>query len=521
MTSQLRAPRAVVFDLDGVLVDSARLHAVAWQQTFDRFFAKRGIEDRFDPVEDYRRHVDGKPRYEGVAALLASRGIEVPGGDPEDLPGLDTRAAIGNLKNEVFNQLVDHEGVSPLPGVRHLLETLHTQRVPMALVSSSRNARRVLPADLVAFLSVQLDGLDRVELGIPGKPDPAMFHEAARRLGVPPRSTAVVEDAPAGMAAGRAGGFGLVVGIGDAGRRGPFESGADVFVPGVGDLPLDIALWPSLIPTPAAALESVTEIVTTLGAEPALFLDYDGTLTGIVDDPAQAIIDQGVRDLLRRLASRVPLAILSGRGLGDVRDMVGVDGLTFAGSHGFEIDRPGGGHFEHEEAVAVLSDLDAAQTELEAGVTGLPGVRVERKRFAIAVHTRRATDHEVRHLAAALTSRVASRFRSLIETGGKEIHELRPNVDWDKGAALAYLLELMPRSATPLYIGDDLTDEDAFLRARTLGGVGIRVGEVGSGADTWADYVLDGTEQTIVFLEKMLAVLEVVRRSPSSSPMPA
>jgi trehalose-phosphatase len=500
----LRAPTAVVFDLDGVLIDTARLHALAWQQTFDRFFSDRGIENRFDPEGDYRDHVDGKPRYDGVAALLGSRGIEVPEGDPDDPPGLDTRAAIGNLKNEVFNELVDSNGVSPLPGVARLLETLHAQAVPMALVSSSRNARRVLPADLAGFLDVQLDGVDLAELGLPGKPDPAMFREAAWRLGVLPRSTAVIEDAPAGVMAGRAGGFGLVVGIGDPGQPRLSDCGADVVVQGVGNLPLDISLWAGLVPPPASALEALTEIVSALGVEPALFLDYDGTLSGIVADPARATIDDGARDLLRQLALRVPLAIVSGRGLGDVRNMVGVDGLTYAGSHGFEIDRPGGRHFEHQEAVAVLSDLDAAETELEAGVAALPGVTVERKRFAIAVHTRRVDDVAVKQMAKELAAQVASRFAALTQSEGKEVHELRPNVARDKGAALAYLLELMPGSPTPLYIGDDLTDEDGFLRARILGGIGIRVGEVGSGADTWADYILDSPEQTIALLGNML-----------------
>jgi alpha,alpha-trehalase len=323
----------------------------------------------------------------------------------------------------------------------------------------------------------------------------------------------VIEDAPAGVTGGRAGGFGLVVGIGDPGHRRLYDCGADVVVPGVGDLPTDIGVWPSLVPFPPPALASVTEIVAALRPEPALFLDYDGTLTDIVADPARAIIDERRRNLLRRLASRLPLAILSGRGLDDVRSMVGVDGITYAGSHGFEIDRPGGRPFEHEGAAAVLPDLDAAGSELEAGAAGLPGVRVERKRFAIAVHTRQAADDEVRRRAAELTTRVASRFPSLIETGGKEIHELRPNVDWDKGAALAYLLELFPGSPTPLYVGDDLTDEDAFLRARMLGGIGVRVGAVGSGADTWAYYLLEDPEKTIEFLEDLLEVLEGAGRA--------
>jgi trehalose-phosphatase len=156
----------------------------------------------------------------------------------------------------------------------------------------------------------------------------------------------------------------------------------------------------------------------------------------------------------------------------------------------------------------VLSDLDAAETELEAGVAALPGVTVERKRFAIAVHIRRADDAAVKQKAKDLTARVASRLPALTQTEGKEVHELRPNVDWDKGAALAYLLDVMPGSPTPLYIGDDLTDEDAFFRARILGGIGIRVGEVGTGADTWADYLLDGPEQTIAFLGNVLDVVE-------------
>jgi trehalose-phosphatase len=270
-------------------------------------------------------------------------------------------------------------------------------------------------------------------------------------------------------------------------------------------------------------LEALTEIVSALGVEPALFLDYDGTLSGIVADPARATIDDGARDLLRQLALRVPLAIVSGRGLGDVRNMVGVDGLTYAGSHGFEIDRPGGRHFEHQEAVAVLSDLDAAETELEAGVAALPGVTVERKRFAIAVHTRRVDDVAVKQMAKELAAQVASRFAALTQSEGKEVHELRPNVAWDKGAALAYLLELMPGSPTPLYIGDDLTDEDGFLRARILGGVGIRVGEVGTGAETWAGYLLDSPEQTMTLLGTMKEAFEKPqppKRIASSSPMP-
>lgn len=498
----LRSPNAVIFDLDGVLVDTARLHGRAWKEAFDAFFEQRGTDDTFDEVEDYRGHVDGRPRYEGVAALLASRGIDLPPGDPDEAPGFDTQASIGNLKNQLFNELVDLEGVDELPGVAELLRGLSERDIPMAVVSSSKNAPEVLPDHLAHRVSVLLSGMDVAELEMPGKPAPEMFLEGARRLGVEARSAVVIEDAPAGVKAGRLGGFAVVVGIDADGTSQLSESGADFVVRGVGELSHDPAEWAGRIPDPPSALQAFEAIVDQLGGKPAVFLDYDGTLTPIVDDPDAANIGDHERTVLHRLAGKVPLGIVSGRGLDDVRSHVSVEGLTYSGSHGFEILMPDGERVEQEKAGEAVPLLDQAEGLLVDGATGLPGIMIERKPYAIAVHTRRARSEEARAAAGDLANEVASRFEGLVLRGGKELHELRPAIDWDKGAALVHLRSLLPDDPAPLYVGDDETDEDGFWAVRREGGLGILVGER-KGGDTWADFTLSEPRQTIEFLSRL------------------
>lgn len=498
----LRSPNAVIFDLDGVLVDTARLHGRAWKETFDAFFEHRGMDDRFDEVEDYRGHVDGRPRYEGVAALLRSRGIDLAPGDPDDAPGFDTHCAIGNLKNQRFNELVDSEGVDELPGAAELVRALSERDIPMAVVSSSKNAPEVLPDHLARHIDVVFSGIDVAELNMPGKPAPEMFLEGARRLGVEARAAAVIEDAPAGVRAGRLGGFAVVVGIDPDGTSHLADSGADFVVTGVGELPLDTVDWAGMIPDPPSALEAFDSIRDHLGEKPAIFLDYDGTLTPIVDDPDAANIGEHEREVLHRLAGNVSLGIVSGRGLDDVRSHVSVDGLTYSGSHGFEILLPDGERVEQEEAGEAVPFLDEAEGLLAEGAKSLAGIMIERKPYAIAVHTRRARSEQARTAAGDLAKDVASRFDGLVLRGGKEIHELRPAIDWDKGAALVHLRSLLPGDPAPLYVGDDETDEDGFRAVRSEGGMGILVGER-EGGDTWADFTLADPPGTIEFLSAL------------------
>ncbi len=195
----------VLFDLDGVITPTAEIHERAWAELFAAY--------DYTP-EDYLAHIDGKPRYDGVRHFLASRGVELPEGDPSDAPGTDSVCAMGNAKNAVFNEILATDGIAPYPGSLALLNQLDAQGVPSAIVSSSRNAVMVLAAaGLADRFDVVVDGLVAAEMGVAGKPAPGTYLLGAERLGVDPARTIVVEDAISGVAAGAAGGFAEVIGV--------------------------------------------------------------------------------------------------------------------------------------------------------------------------------------------------------------------------------------------------------------------------------------------------------------------
>jgi HAD superfamily hydrolase (TIGR01509 family) len=237
----LRGVRAVVFDTDGVITDSARAHAAAWKQAFDACLAAAGDQRPFDPVQDYRRYVDGRSRLDGAAAFLASRGLGLPLGEPDDPPGTGTVRAVAAAKEQLFVQRLREGGIPAWPGTVRLLRALGDARVPCAAVSASRHASGLLArAGVRDLFRAVVDGNEAARLRLPGKPDPALVLEAAGRLGVPARDAAVVEDALAGVEAGRRGGFGLVVGVDRSGRPDSAadlrEHGADLVVGDLGEL---------------------------------------------------------------------------------------------------------------------------------------------------------------------------------------------------------------------------------------------------------------------------------------------
>lgn len=225
---------AVLFDLDGVLTPTAVLHQAAWRSLFESFFERHGIEPPYGD-EDYFAHIDGRPRYDAVRATLASRGVSLPEGDPADAPGADTVCGLGNLKDEDFSAALARDGIEAYPGSVALLDSLAALEVPSAVVSSSRNARPVLEAaGLEHRFAVVVDGIVAEAEALSGKPAPDLFLRAARALGAAPSATVVVEDALSGVAAGKAGGFGLVVGVDrGAGDAELLAAGADLVI---GDL---------------------------------------------------------------------------------------------------------------------------------------------------------------------------------------------------------------------------------------------------------------------------------------------
>ncbi|AZS37715.1 Beta-phosphoglucomutase [Microbacterium lemovicicum] len=222
---------AVLFDLDGVLTPTAEVHMHAWKTMFDELFRARGITPAYTD-DDYFAHLDGKKRYDGVASLLSSRGIEVPFGDPDDPPSAETVCGIGNRKNVVFSRVLRDDGIQAYPGSIALVDRLVAAGTPVAVVSSSKNAEEVLRvAGIRDRFDVVMDGVIAERDGLASKPAPDVFVEAARMLGVEPSASAAVEDAISGVQSAAAGGFGLVVGVDrGAGADRLRDAGADVVV---------------------------------------------------------------------------------------------------------------------------------------------------------------------------------------------------------------------------------------------------------------------------------------------------
>lgn len=257
-------------------------------------------------------------------------------------------------------------------------------------------------------------------------------------------------------------------------------------------------------PVPSALDGFEDFLVSLAGRAPAVFLDYDGTLTPIMPRPDLAVLDVSVRTGIERLSGLCPVAVVSGRDLEDVARLMGLPGLVYAGSHGFDIRGP-------ELRVQIGAEhgpaLDRAETALRRDLAGIDGALVERKRFAIAIHTRLvAAEHKP--AVADAVRRQAAAEDGLRVTGGKEIHELRPNVPWDKGRAVLSLLDrlgLADDAVHPVYIGDDETDEDAF-RALAGHGTGIRV--MDEPAPTAAGWRLRDPGEAAVFLARLADALD-------------
>ena len=237
---------ACLFDLDGVLTQTASVHAKAWKVMFDDYLRRRAESSGgrfvpFDRVKDYDQYVDGKPRVDGVRSFLTSRGISVPEGSDDDPPGKETVHGLGKRKDEIFLKLIHQQGVATYEGSVRYVEAVRAAGLRLAVVSSSKNCGEVLrAAGIDGLFDGMVDGNLAEAEGLKGKPAPDTYLRAARMLGGEARDSAVYEDALAGVEAGRAGGFGLVVGVDRAGQRDALKAhGADVVVDDLQELMRD------------------------------------------------------------------------------------------------------------------------------------------------------------------------------------------------------------------------------------------------------------------------------------------
>ncbi len=490
---------AVVFDLDGVITQTLKPHAKAWKRTFDEFLKKRAGGETFtlfDISKDYLYYLDGKPRDEGIRSFLASREIYLPEGRGDDTKEIESVAALANIKNSYFLEFVS-QGVKTYKSSIELLLKLNNFGFLTAVVSSSKNCTNILQAtNLSSYFNTIVDGLDLQSLELKGKPEPDLFLEALKRLDVEPNRAIVIEDAIAGVAAGKKGAFGKVIGV-DRNRHTKqlIKAGADMVVKNLDEL--DIETKTTELPS---ALKSFKKIESQFkDKEVVLFFDYDGTVTPIVSHPKDAQLSEAMRNMLIKLSNQCTLAVISGRGLNDIKSLVGIKGIHYAGSHGYEIEGPSI-KMEYKPALEFVETFDALEKELTEVLAKVEGALVERKKFSIALHYRNVSTREADLVEKAADSAV-KKYPKIRKSFGKKVYELQPDLDWNKGKALEWLIEelhIEKRGSKIFYIGDDITDEDAFSAIKTYG-IGILVGS--QARTTGAQYKLRDTDQTLRFLE--------------------
>ncbi len=502
---------AVLLDLDGVVTATADIHAVSWKKMFDAFLANRAEQKPFDLEEDYRTHVDGKPRYDGVRSFLDARGITLPEGTPDDSGDKETVCGLGNRKNELFLQHLRKQGIAAFPDAVTFIEQLRAAGIKTALVTSSKNGKRILKAaGIQSLFDAVVDGNDAQQKHLDGKPAPDIFLLAAERLDVPPERAAVVEDALSGVEAGRRGGFARVVGVNRTRKRTRLKHhGADLVVSSLSRLDVgeDRAKKSGDLPW---ALAHMDDLHTTCANKDIIcFLDYDGTLTPIVDRPEKALLGDTMRRTVRRLARQLTVVVLSGRDLADVRRKVDLPDLYYGGSHGFDIAGPGKIAQTHEMGTDHLPQLATAEEMLRRRLAAVNGTQIERKKFSVAVHYRRVAHADAAAVRTAVEEAL-TRTRGLRRTSGKDVYELQPDIPWHKGRALRFFLESVLETdagrTLPIYIGDDTTDEDAFREIADTG-IGILVDDTGR-RETAAHYRLHDTDEVNAFLETLSEQLD-------------
>ncbi len=528
-----------VFDLDGVITKTARLHFQAWKSMFDSYLKlaeRRGGEKfkEFTHEDDYLPFVDGKPRYEGVKSFLKSRQIDLPFGEVSDTPDKETVCGLGNKKNAEFVQYLRAGKTEVYPSTIKLVKKLKEQGLRVGVASSSKNCSDILNyADISDLFETVVDGKVSAALDLKGKPEGDIFVKAASNMNIEPSRSIVVEDATSGVAAGRNGGFGLVIGIARKNNTGDLlEAGADIVVSDLEDME-GLEMEKFLLKQPSYLFDfwnkAPDKILTEKGEikspsdklvfnplffkkaktffskekKTVFFLDYDGTLTPIVDKPSMAVLSPEMKETLRALNKTFRVAIVSGRSREDVENLVGIKELLYAGNHGFDIK---GRDLELVmPQVQKFTPLIEKITErLNLKLSSIEGVIIEKKKFSAAVHYRLADKKDLPFIRQEVDA-ILSGETSLRLMKGKKVFELLPEIDWDKGKALMWIMKALNISwetHNVIYIGDDTTDENAFRILRTRG-AGILVSSEPKAS--FADFFINTTDEVKKLFETIIA----------------
>lgn len=492
-----------IFDLDGVVTDTQELHARAWEMMFNEFLrARRGKhsdgDERLDDFSssDYTNFLDGKPRSAGIRSFLESRGITLPE---------DEVSRLSRIKNDHFLELVDSEGARLIHDTVAFIQDLRKAHIPTALVSSSRNARRILgKSGLSDYFDTVVTPNEAEKIDLRGKPYPDYFLEASKQIRKSPEKCVVVEDSLAGVEAALAGGFGEVVGLdyhGDEKKLALLkEHGAHEAVS---------SLWNmnsvrEILPLPNVLEEFDGIFPSHSKLDYFLFLDFDGTLSPIVDDPAEAEVLEELPAIIQKCTEYFRVCIITGRDTPVIKAKLHLSNVIYAACHGFEITSFPNFTYQVEEARAAVPLLDEAEKKFRDDFEGVEGFVLERKSFGVALHYRMiASERKVEELKEKVLDYVST-VPGLKLHEGEDVLEVLPQVHWDKGMAMLKIYEvtgLQQKDLPPLYIGDGQTDEDAF---REMESWGIPVLASVEQRPTRARYHLRGPTEVKEFLTKLL-----------------
>lgn len=478
--------KAIILDMDGVLTNTRELHFNSWKIVFETFLKAKGLSVPFTK-EHYQGYVDGKPRSEGIKSFLEALGI---------LPSESELEVLSREKNLNYLKFLETNSPIMYSDVLESLKLWKSQGIKLGVVSSSENCRIVLKKfKLEDFFTTLVDGIDGQQKHLRGKPFPDYFLEAVEQIGVQSEECALVEDSVSGVIAAKKAHFKTIYGMSREGQT-PFaqlyESGADAVITSL----LDIGHAPHV-------LTAWDDFIAHVGSRDiALFIDYDGTLSNIVSQPSAAVISEQTKNILESLSKAFKVAIVSGRDRLDIKERIGLDNIFYSGCHGFDISGPGCFHFIQEDVQKYLPALEEASIAASNLLGGIHGLLIEKKLFATAIHYRMVEFKSRMDIKNQLKP-IIEKYPQLILKEGKKVFDILPNVNWDKGKAVNKICEILSIDSTqtvPLYVGDDLTDEDAFL---ALHGKGISI-KVDSGMSaTMADYHLNNPGEVTLFLERI------------------